>query len=223
MRRATGHGVGISLGFALCLTLGTPMAGNSAAAQANRAITAQKSPPVGPLERGISIALDQVAFAVEGAESNRGADPQMWGPDPNGPQGPMQVSAAAAFDIGGGDRFDMVENRQMGRAYLARMYRRYGNWPDAITAYNWGPGNMDAWIAGGRPSGNFPLEVERYRDRVLRDAGLDGTSGNPLFYNARPFPELSSPDARRSSNVGPSPALAPRAAKVEGERQLIRP
>jgi Transglycosylase SLT domain len=163
--------------------------------------------------------LDRVAFAVDGAESSHGTDLRMWRPELNGPQGPMQVSAAAAIDIGGGDRFDVVENRQLGRSYLARMYRRYGNWLDAIAAYNWGPGNMDAWIGSGRPSSSFPLEVERYRNRVLHDAGFDETSRNPLFYDARPFPELSSPDA----NVGTSPALEPRAAKVEGKRQLIRP
>jgi hypothetical protein len=113
-----------------------------------------QSPPGIELFRPASESdLDRVAFAVDGAESSHGTDLRMWRPELNGPQGPMQVSAAAAIDIGGGDRFDMVENRQLGRAYLARMYRRYGNWPDAIAAYNWGPGNMDAWIDSGRPSG----------------------------------------------------------------------
>jgi hypothetical protein len=116
--------------------------------------------------------LDRVAFAVDGAESSHGADFRMWRPEPSGPQGPMQVTAAAAIDVGGGDRFDIAENRSLGRAYLARMYRRYGNWPDAIAAYNWGPANVDAWIGGGRPVDKFPLEVERYCDRVLRDAVL---------------------------------------------------
>ena len=106
--------------------------------------------------------LDRVAFAVDGAESSHGTDLRMWRPEPSGPQGPMQVTAAAAVDIGGGDRFDIAENRQLGRAYLARMFRRYGNWPDAIAAYNWGPGNMDFWIGTGRPSGGFP-----YRGRAL--------------------------------------------------------
>src|SRR5271169_5832581 len=114
--------------------------------------------------------LDRVAFAVDGAESSHGADLRMWRPEPGGPQGPMQVSAAAAFDVGGGDRFDLAENRALGRAYLARMYRRYGNWQDAIAAYNWGPGNLDAWIGGGRAADQLPLAVERYRDRVLREA-----------------------------------------------------
>jgi Transglycosylase SLT domain len=116
--------------------------------------------------------LDRVAFAVDGAESSHGADPRMWRPEPGGPQGPMQVSAAAAFDVGGGDRFDLAENRVLGRAYLAQMYRRYGNWPDAIAAYNWGPGNVDTWIGGGRAAEKLPLGVERYRGRVLREAVL---------------------------------------------------
>jgi len=145
--------------------------------------------------------LDLVAFAVDGAESSHGTDLRMWRPEPNGPQGPMQVSAAAAIDIGGGDRFDMAENRQLGRAYLARMYRRYGNWPDAIVAYNWGPANLDAWIGSGRPIGGFPLEVERYRDRVLHDSGFDETSRNPLFYDTQRFPEITSPGARQSPRV----------------------
>ncbi|MBV9815786.1 MAG: lytic transglycosylase domain-containing protein, partial [Alphaproteobacteria bacterium] len=116
--------------------------------------------------------LDRVAFAVDGAESSHGADLRMWRPEPSGPQGPMQVTAAAALDVGGGDRFDVAENRVLGRSYLARMYRRYGNWPDAVAAYNWGPGNLDAWIGGGRAADKLPLMVERYRNRVLREAAV---------------------------------------------------
>jgi hypothetical protein len=116
--------------------------------------------------------LDRVAFAVDGAESSHGTDPRMWRRALAGPQGPMQVSAAAALDLGGGDRFDLNANRSLGRAYLARLYRRYGNWPDAIAAYNWGLGNVDAWIGNGRPAAALPLEVEHYRDRVLRETGL---------------------------------------------------
>lgn len=116
--------------------------------------------------------LDRIAFAVDGAESSHGADPGMWRPQIDGPQGPMQVSAAAAVDSGGGDRFDLLENRELGRAYLALLFRRYGNWPDAVTAYNWGPGNLDIWIAQGRPVVGLPLGVERYRERVLRDGRI---------------------------------------------------
>jgi Transglycosylase SLT domain len=116
--------------------------------------------------------LDRVAFAVDGAESGHGSNPAMWRPELDGPQGPMQVSAAAALDVGGGDRFDLRQNRLLGRAFLAKMYQRYGNWPDAIAAYNWGPGNLDQWIAGGRPVDALPLETARYLLKVLRDAFL---------------------------------------------------
>jgi hypothetical protein len=96
----------------------------------------------------------------------------MWRPDPAGPQGPMQVSLAAALDVGGGDRFDIARNRALGRAYLAHLYRYYGNWADAVMAYDWGPARVDRWIAGGRPADRLPLVVERYRDRVLGAAAL---------------------------------------------------
>lgn len=118
--------------------------------------------------------LDRVAFAVEGAESGHGTTPAMWRPELDGPQGPMQVSTAAALDVGGGDRFDLRENRLLGRAFLAHMYQRYGNWPDAIVAYNWGPGHLDQWIASGRPVDKLPLETARYLLKVLSDALLIG-------------------------------------------------
>lgn len=120
--------------------------------------------------------LDRIAFAVDGVESRHGADLRMWRPEPLGPQGPMQITAAAAFDVGGGDRFDLRENRLLGRAYLARMFGRYGNWADALAAYNWGPGNLDAWIAAGRPPNRFPDDVMRYVALVLRDALVASTA-----------------------------------------------
>jgi len=114
--------------------------------------------------------LDRVAFAVEGVESGHGTNLRMWRSEPGGPQGPMQVSAAAAVDVGGGDRFDLQANRGLGKAFLGRMYERYGNWPDALAAYNWGPGNVDTWIATGRPEDKLPLETSRYIEMVLHDA-----------------------------------------------------
>ena len=154
------------------------------------------SPAIGLFGPAREADLDRVAFAVEGAESSHGRDPRMWSPEWSAPQGPMQVSAAAATDVGGGNRFDIFENRTLGRGYLALMYRRYGNWPDAIAAYNWGPGNMDAWIGSGRPSGSFPVEVERYRDRVLRSVGLDRAVAALLFGGSGQIPAIPVLDAR---------------------------
>lgn len=127
--------------------------------------------------------LDRITYAVDGAESSHGSDPRMWRSEFDGPQGPMQVSAAAAADAGGGDRFDEMQNRALGRAYLTHLYRRYHSWPDAIAAYNWGPGHLDEWIGGGRPLDKFPASVERYRNRVLVSSGLPaaGEGVDPLY------------------------------------------
>jgi Transglycosylase SLT domain len=125
-----------------------------------------------------AVALDHIAFAVDGAELSHGTDSGMWRSDLDGPQGPMQVSAAAAADVGGGDRFDVAENRLLGRAYLAHLYRRYANWPDAVAAYNWGPGRMDAWIGAGRPIDKFPIGVSLYRFRVLFGGSAPAADGS---------------------------------------------
>lgn len=119
------------------------------------------------------VQLGRVADAVHGVESRYGTDLRMWRLDNlNGPQGPMQVSAASAFDVGGGNRFDVYENILLGRAYLARLFRRYGNWSDTLAAYNWGPGNVDPWIARGRNAAQLPAETTRYIARVLQQAFL---------------------------------------------------
>ena len=120
----------------------------------------------------ISAVLDRVAYAVDGAESSHGEDLTMWRPDPSAPQGPMQVSGPAAADVGGGDRFDSTENRAIGRAYLAQLYRRYKNWPAAIAAYNWGMGNVDSWVKAGRPADKFVIGVAAYLRRVLHESGI---------------------------------------------------
>jgi transglycosylase-like protein with SLT domain len=131
--------------------------------------------------------FDRIATAVDGAESSHGKDLGMWRPDPSGPQGPMQVSEAAATDVGGGDRLDLTQNRAIGRAYLAQLYGRYRNWPDAIAAYNWGIGKMDAWVKVGRPPDRFLVGVATYMRRVLHDSGLcNGTRPNRLGQPPRP-------------------------------------
>jgi transglycosylase-like protein with SLT domain len=119
-----------------------------------------------------AIELDRVVYAVDGAESSHGRDPKMWRSNPIAPQGPMQVSEKAAQDVGGGDRFDIAQNRAIGRAYLALLYRRYGNWPDAVSAYNWGRGNLDNWIKAGRPAQKLLPAVAAYLARVIREAGM---------------------------------------------------
>jgi len=183
-------------GTVLSLILALEACGSSVAAQATRPSLAGVTTG---LDRRGAAALDRIAFAVDGVESGHGTDPKMWGPNPNGPQGLMQVSAAAAEDAGGGDRFDEQQNRVLGRAYLTLMYRRYGSWPDAIAAYNWGPGNMDSWISGGRTSDKLPPAVASYRTRVL----------------------LGSLQASRTPGIGQRTAADPHHGRLAVERLYI--
>ena len=164
--------------------------------------------------------LDRVADAVEGAESSHGTNPAMWRAQPAGPQGPMQMSEKAAIDAGGGNRFDTEQNRTLGRAYLGLLHRRYGNWVDAISAYNWGMSRVNNWIKGGRPTGRLLPDVARYVQRVLSQSGLPPVSiavqNRVTYVTIKPFidnvflpglEQSGQPLARLASSGRPLPAL----------------
>jgi hypothetical protein len=167
--------------------------------------------------------IDRVAEAVDGAESSYGTDPGMWRADPDGPQGPMQVSEAAASDVGGGDRFDPAENRAIGRAYLAQLYRRYGDWPEAIAAYNWGIGHLEAWVKAGRPADRLLSGVAVYLGRVLHDSGLcDPAAAEPWSQTAPQSPRCADLGdlAKLAIGGGHYAAAAPSLFRIQLDRAL---
>lgn len=160
---------------------------------------APHSGPPGPSAQLQWPGLDRIAAAVEGVESSFGTDRRMWRSDPSGPQGPMQVSAAAAADVGNaGDRFDPEDNRRIGRAYLALLYQRYGNWRDALVAYYWGPGNVDRWTAAGHDETALSDPLRNYVERVR--GLLLGTPVMPV-----PTPTAVAPTIAVSRGPAPPP------------------
>ena len=175
-------------------------------------------------EKTGSAELDRITYAVDGAESSHGKNAAMWRPNLTGPQGPMQVGEKAALDVSGGDRFDLVENRAIGRAYLSLLYRRYGNWSDVVTAYNWGMGNVDAWIRSGRQSEKLLPAVASYLHRVLNDSGICRSSPKPVQDCIEPFarndrratryPDLMLPGLRQSGRSLPILAASGRPLSV---------
>lgn len=44
-------------------------------------------------------------------------------------------------------------------SYLASMKKRFGTWTKALAGYNWGPGNVNKWIAGTKKP---PKETVEY-------------------------------------------------------------
>ena len=64
------------------------------------------------------------------------------------------------------DRLNPEKSRVAASKYMSQLLTHYrGNVNDALMAYNWGSGNMDKWISGGRV-GNVPQETLNYPGRV---------------------------------------------------------
>jgi len=105
--------------------------------------------------------------AVERAESGGNVNAV----SPKGAVGPMQLMPKTASNPGFGvtpirDN-SPEENRRVGREYLTAMLNRYNNNLDyALAAYNWGPGEVDKWIAAGADPKMLPKETLAYIPKV---------------------------------------------------------
>jgi len=60
-----------------------------------------------------------------------------------------------------------AENRRVGMQYLEAMISRYDSIELGLAAYNWGPGNVDDWLASEGLAGDWPKETSDYVERVL--------------------------------------------------------
>ncbi len=91
---------------------------------------------------------------------------------PVGASGAMQTMPGTLQNPGFGvqpaqDPNNPAEKQRVGVDYLGAMQQRYGNDADALTAYNWGPGNTDKWIAGGRKQEQLPPATANYVKTTL--------------------------------------------------------
>ena len=91
----------------------------------------------------------------------------------------MQTMPATLRDPGFGvkpaQNNSVDEMNRVGRDFGNAMLRRYGNEKDAAMAYNWGPGNVDKWIAGGR-KGPVPGETRQYASN-FKEGGIVQLAG----------------------------------------------
>lgn len=94
-----------------------------------------------------------------------------------------------------------AEQERVGRDYLGAMQQRYGDLNTALMAYNWGPGNVDKWIAGGKNPAEVPAETQAYVPKVL--AALNQGGGVSV---------LGPPAAQPTAQATAQPA----AARYEG-------
>ncbi len=91
---------------------------------------------------------------------------------PAGSQGPMQLQPGTARDLGVANPFDPKTAIPGGAAYLKQQVDKYGNLDHALAAYNWGPGNVDKWLAAGGNPAQLPQETQAYIAKVK--AGMQG-------------------------------------------------
>jgi soluble lytic murein transglycosylase-like protein len=81
----------------------------------------------------------------------------------------MQLMPGTAEALGVTDRTDPTQNANGGSKFLASLYKRAGNWPVALAAYNWGPGNVFG-TASSPPhlySTQWPANTQQYVREVL--------------------------------------------------------
>lgn len=165
--------------------------------------------------------------AIAGQESgNRERDAQgRLITSPAGAQGRMQVMPPTNADPGYGvtparNNSD-AERSRVGRDYYDALLRHYGgNVVLALTAYNWGPGNVDAHIRAhgdprtGRISDSAWLatipnsEAQNYAPAVLRRAGT------------RPATSPASPSAQAPTYAGEEINLAATINRIESDPEL---
>lgn len=53
--------------------------------------------------------------------------------------------------------------------YLKQQYRMFGNWSDALGAYNWGAGNYKKYLQGQK---TLPTETRNYISQITADVGV---------------------------------------------------
>lgn len=124
-----------------------------------------------------------LALAVMNAESS--GNPNAV--SPAGAQGLFQVMPANDASLGITNPFDPTQNATGGLSLLQQYYQQYGNWTEALEAYNEGPATLNAELGAGQT----PTSAG-YAASILAASGLDtsntddssasGDSGDPLGF-----------------------------------------
>jgi len=85
-----------------------------------------------------------------------------------GAMGLMQLMPATARSHGVNDPYDPRQSALGGARVLKNLYESFGNWTQALAAYNWGPGNVNR-----KPKyQQWPSTVKRYIARVRQHWGV---------------------------------------------------
>jgi len=121
--------------------------------------------PPAAVARALQAAARQsgVPFTVLAAVAHAESRYNPTAVSPAGAQGLMQLMPKTATHLGVTNPFDPMQSALGGATFLHRMFMKYGNWAQALAAYNWGPGNVDKH----RAQTEWPAATRRYVANVL--------------------------------------------------------
>lgn len=94
---------------------------------------------------------------------------------------------------------DPDEQLRFGAEYLSALYRRYGDWPRALAAYNSGIGTVDR--AGGVPA---ITETRNYVDKIFGGWRSEGSPGSSLSEKYKNFSSIVSSVTGGGTSTSPS-------------------
>lgn len=123
---------------------------------------------------------------------------------PKGALGVFQLMPATAAGLGV-DPTDLNGNIAGGISYLKQLYSKFGNWSDALAAYNWGPGNVSSGSA-------VPTSVGQYVTNVLNAAG--SFAAGLLGSGSSPVPAPAGLDVTTSDVTASVTSLSPAVVAV---------
>lgn len=119
-----------------------------------------------------------------------------------GASGLMQLmpATAAMYGVRGSQIFDPAANIDAGVHYFSDMQHRFGSIPEALVAYNAGPGWASRLHSGRISFGQLPSETQNYVPSVLhRSGGIFASTHNTPTIASEPDVALAPPPARTAS------------------------
>jgi len=110
-----------------------------------------------------------------------------------GAVGVMQVIPKYVKDFGGGNPYNEDDNIRIGIREIKSYLKQFnGNLEHALIAYNWGPGNLKAWLKTGKGVNGQPMpeETRKYIPSVM---AMMGRAPGQISEPYRPTPGMFKP------------------------------
>jgi soluble lytic murein transglycosylase-like protein len=118
-----------------------------------------------------------------------------------GARGLMGLMPATAKGLGV-DIADPVDNVRGGLTYIGQLWAKYGGDADLVAmAYNWGPGNLDKFLASARSLADIPAETRAHVTKVTGGDLATRFAAAPATLPTPPVPPTAGPGVTDAPDV----------------------